>query len=396
MTAVLERFGYDPLETPALEYTSILEGKYGQDEHLIFKFQDRGGREVALRYDQTVPLARVVAQHGLKLPMPFKRYQLQPAWRAEKPQAGRYREFLQCDFDIVGLSSPIADAEIIAVVDAILTNLGFTKFLILLNDRRVLESAIRESGITTSMTAPVTRVLDTLEKVGEEKVIAELTDKGIPQTKIETLMGLLGRRPLLPKKKQSDLSLEPIDAVMNHLKDFNVPQKHVFYTPTLARGLDYYTGMIIEATIEGYEVGSVGGGGRYDKLIGIFSGKQIPAVGFAFGIERLIEAMGKANLLPKETTTSRVLVTIFNENLIAPSTELANELRSLGINTEIYLDPKENLAHQIKYADKKGIPVVVIIGPDEAANGTVTVKDLRSGIQETISRSDLPHRLTPK
>jgi len=390
---VLERFGYDPLETPAIEYASILEGKYGEEERLIYKFKDRGDRDLALRFDLTVPLARVITQYGQTIPAPFKRYQIQPVWRAEKPQAGRFREFLQCDFDIIGVATPIADAEIIAVVDNILTDLGFTKYLILFNDRRVMDKVIKQSGIKTKDTLKIIRTLDKLEKIGEEEVIAELLKQGLAQTKIEMLMALLGRRPLLPKKKTEELSLEPIDAVMSQLKNFAIPQKRVFYTPTLARGLDYYTGMIIEATIEGYAAGSVGGGGRYDKLIGIFSGRSIPAVGFAFGIDRLMEAMLALNLFPICKTT-QVLVTIFREDLLPASAKLVNELRTLGFNSEMYLDPSEKLARQIKYADKKGVPFVVIIGPDEVGNGTVTIKNLESGMQETIPRSELAKKLS--
>ncbi|MCH7951434.1 histidine--tRNA ligase [Patescibacteria group bacterium] len=389
MIAVFERFGFDPLETPALEYAAVLEGKYGDQERLIFKFEDRGGRKVALRYDQTVPLARVIARYGQKLPLPFKRYQIQANWRAEKPQAGRYREFTQCDVDIVGTSSPLADAEIIAVVNAVLGDLGFKKYLILFNDRRVLSAMIRESGIKKDLELPTIRLVDKLEKIGEEEVITELEKLGVAKTKIETLMTRLGRRPVLPGKKKKEISFEPIDTITANLKNFMVPKKHVLYTPTLARGLDYYTGMIIETIIEGYEAGSVGGGGRYDNLIGVFAGKKIPAVGFSFGLERLIEAMDRRNLFDELKTAARVLVTIFNQELTDASATLASELRDQGIKTELYLNPSDKLQKQIKYADKKGIPSVLIVGPDEAENGTATVKDLTTGKQETLPLDQL-------
>lgn len=393
MTKVFERFGFDPLETPALEYARILEGKYGEEERLIFKFQDRGGRDLALRYDQTVPLARVVAQYSNKLPTPFKRYQIQPAWRAEKPQAGRYREFMHCDFDIVGSSSPLADAEVIAIVNQVLQNLGFKKYLISFNDRRVLSDTIKKAGLKKELELPAIRILDKLEKLGEEEVIKKLEKQGAAKTKLENLMMLLGRRPFLPGKKKPEISLETIDAITNKLNSFSVPKNKVLYSPTLARGLDYYTGMIIEAAVEGYEAGSVGGGGRYDNLIGIFAGKKIPAVGFAFGLDRLIEAMDKLELFDQLKTSTKVLVTIFNQGLEDVSASLASELREQGINTELYLDPTDKLTKQVKYADKKQIPKVIILGPEEIENGTVSVKTLSSGDQQTIPLEQLPQFL---
>jgi histidyl-tRNA synthetase len=393
MISILEKFGFDPLETPALEYAKVLKGKYGEEERLIFKFQDRGGRELALRFDQTVPLARLMAQYKSKLTFPFKRYQIQPNWRAEKPQAGRFREFVQCDFDIVGTSSPLADAEIIAIVNAILETLGFKKYLILFNNRQVLTEMIKKSGIKGELELPTIRVLDKLEKIGEAEVISKLEKVGVPTTKIETLMQLLGRRPILPRKKKKEISLEPIDTITKNLKNFNVPRKRVLYTPTLARGLDYYTAMIIEAVIEGYEAGSVGGGGRYDNLIGQFSGKKIPAVGFSFGLDRLIEAMEVLNLFPAKKSASLVLVTVFNQELADVSAKLASELRNQGINSELYLDPTKKLDKQIKYADKKSIPYVLILGPDEVQNGTVTLKNMRTTLQESLPLSELSNKL---
>lgn len=393
MIEVFQRFGFEPLETPALEYASVLEGKYGEEERLIFKFEDRGGRKLALRFDQTVPLARVIAQHGSKLPATFKRFQIQANWRAEKPQAGRFREFTQCDFDIIGTSSPLADTEIIAVTNAILENLGFKKYLILFNDRRVLSEMIKVSGINKDLELPTIRLLDKLEKLGEEEIIKELEKLSVAKTKIENLMQLLGRRPILPKKKKIEISLESIDAITINLKNFMIPQKRVLYTPTLARGLDYYTGMIIEAVIEGYEVGSVGGGGRYDNLIGTFANKKIPAVGFSFGLDRIIEAMNILNLFSDTVTATKVLVTVFSEELTDISANLTSELRQQGINSELFLNPSEKLNKQIKYADKKSIPFVVILGPDEVENAVATVKNLKTGQQETIPLDELPQFL---
>src|SRR3989344_962361 len=393
MIGVFERFAFEPLETPTLEYASVLEGKYGEEERLIFSFEDRGGRRLALRFDQTVPLARVIAQHSNELPMPFKRYQIQANWRAEKPQAGRFREFVQCDFDIIGTPSPLADAEILAVTNAVLSELGFKKFFILYNDRRVLTDMIKKCGIAKEQEEATIRILDKLEKIDEPSVIEELEKAGIAKTKIEALMSFIGRRPLLPGQKKSDISLDPINEVTSLLKSVAVPRTRVMYTPTLARGLNYYTGMIMEVAIDGYEAGSVGGGGRYDGLLGMFSGQSIPAVGFSFGLDRLIEAMQTLELFPPAQSGTRVLVTIFNEKLSAKSAEVANLLRDHGINTSLYLNPTEKLDKQIKYADKKSIPVVVIVGPQEAQSGSATVKYLKTGMQETVPLADLPQLL---
>lgn len=390
LVSVFVKYGFEPLETPSLEYAAILEGKYGEEERLIFKFEDRGGRELALRFDQTVPLARLVAQAGDKLPNPFKRYEVERAWRAEKPQAGRQREFMQIDFDTIGASSPLADAEVIAVVNDALESLGFTKFHILFNDRRVLLEMIKASGIKKDLFKATTRILDKWEKIGEHEVILELTDAGVPMTKIEALMRLLGTRPLLPGEKRPQISLDPIDAVTKQLKLYGVPRTRVLYTPTLARGLDYYTGMILEATVVGYDAGSVGGGGRYDNLIAKFSGKKIPAVGFSFGLDRLIEAMDTQPELRQEKKTGAVLVTIFNEDSLAASAQLASDLRRQGLIAELYLDPAAKLEKQMHYASKKGVEFVAILGPEELATATVAIKNLTTGQQETIPLADVP------
>lgn len=393
MAGVFRRFGFIPLETPAVEYASLLEGKYGEEERLIFKFEDRGGRMLALRFDQTVPLARVMAQYPGKLPEPFRRYQIQPNWRAEKPQAGRYREFTQCDFDIVGSGSPLADAEVVAVVVSVLEELGFRKYHLLFNDRRVLTEMIAKSGIKKDLEAPTVRILDKLEKIGEEEAVSELVGAGIAPTKIEVLMQLLGRRPVLPKSKIAEISLDSIDEITNNLKYFGVPRTKVLYTPTLARGLDYYTGMILEVVIEGYERGSVGGGGRYDGLLGMFSGKPAPAVGFSFGLERVHEAMQNLHLLPEKSQTTKVLVTVFGKELAGASIRVASLLRRSGINTELRLTTSEKLDKQVRYADKQGIPFIVIIGPDESKADSVTLKNLNSGQQDLVPLDALPERL---
>lgn len=329
---VFESYGFEPLETPALEYEDILLGKYGEEgDKLMYRFEDNGGRRVALRYDQTVPLARFVAQYQNDLPLPFKRYQISNVWRADNTQKGRFREFLQCDIDTVGTLSIQSDAEIIQVVIKSLEKLGFGQFKILVNDRSLFEDVSRET-IT---------IIDKLKKIGEEGVFSELREKGLDGNILANV--------------RSSKPTEKINQVLTILSD-----DRVVFEPTLARGLDYYTGLIVEVEIDGYSAGSVGGGGRYDNLIGMFAGRQIPAVGFAFGFDRLIEAMDELNLFPTELDgKTKVLVAIPSKELEKIAVETANKLRNSGINTETWLD-ESKMEKQFKYAEKKEIPYVVV------------------------------------
>ncbi|MBI2086084.1 histidine--tRNA ligase [Candidatus Daviesbacteria bacterium] len=366
---VFESYGFEPLETPALEYEDVLLGKYGTEgDKLMYRFTDNGGRKVALRYDQTVPLARVVAEYGDKLPTPFKRYQIQPVWRAENTQKGRFREFLQCDIDTVGLDSPLSDAEVIACSIKCLESLGFKKFKVLINDRQLF----------VGMSSQAIRIIDKLKKIGKEQVSHQLAEAGFPANLVE--------------KFESSQPTETIKTILMALED------RVEFSPTLARGLDYYTGMIFEVEIEGYSVGSVAGGGRYDNLVGMFADKQIPAVGVAFGFDRVIEAMDQMDLFPKDLTTTKVLVTIFNKDLSPVAIDVADRLRLRGINSELWLDPKTKLEKQLKYADQKGIPFVIIIGPEEAALNKVMLKNLNppagGKTQEALTLDEAIQKLT--
>ncbi len=363
---VFESYGFEPLETPALEYEEVLLGKYGDEgDKLMYRFEDNGGRKVALRYDQTVPTSRVVAQYGNKLPIPFKRYQIQPVWRAENTQKGRFREFLQCDIDTIGLNSLSTDAEIVACVINSLESLGFKNYKVLINDRVVFSGS----------SPKVIRIVDKLKKIGQEKVIAELVETGMSNEEALKTLEKIASSKLTPA----------LETIFMALKDLGIDKNKYEFSPTLARGLDYYTGMIFEVEIAGYEAGSVVGGGRYDNLIGMFSDKQTPATGCAFGFDRIVEAMNELDLFPKDLTTSKALVTVFSMELGSNSIKVANALREAGINTELYLDANIKLEKQLKYADQKGIPYVVIIGPDEAKNNTVTLKNLKAKTQQTIS-----------
>lgn len=367
---VFSSYGFDPLETPSLEYEEILAGKYGDEgDKLMYRFKDNGERNVAMRYDQTVPLARVVAQYQNDLPFPFKRYQIQPVWRAENTQKGRFREFLQCDIDTVGTTSVFADAEILAIINDSFEALGFKDFSILVNDRSVFSDLPQKAIIA----------IDKLKKIGADAVKKELEDLGVKGEKLDELTN--SRVP------------ENLQKIMDASEEFGVDKKRIKFEPTLARGLDYYTGIIIEVEVEGYTVGSVGGGGRYDNLIGMFAGRQIPAVGFAFGFDRVVEAMTEQKLFPENLTTTQVLITIFSPSLLDNAIEACYKLRASGVAAELYLDPNAKMEKQLKYADQKGILYAIIIGSEEAKNDTVTLKNLKTRSQKTASISDITKEL---
>lgn len=373
LKSVFESYGFEPLETPVLEYEEILTGKYGEEgDKLMYRFEDNGGRKVAMRYDQTVPTARFVAQYQGQLPFPFKRYQVQNVYRADNTQRGRYREFLQCDADIIGVDSAIADAEVIALLANAYNSLGFTDIRILLNDRSVFEGLPQEA-----ITA-----IDKLKKIGEEGVCQEMVDRAVTATKEEAynlLQSIIEKKPT-----------ERLEGIMQQLTQMGIT--NAVYSPTLARGLDYYTGVIFEVESPAYPVGSLAGGGRYNELIGMFAGKQIPAVGFAVGFDRTLEAMEALSLFPGvlDDASANVLVTVFNKELGEKSVEVSCLLRSNYIPTELWLEPGSKMDKQLKYADAKGIPYVVIIGPDEAAKDMVTLKNLQTREQQQLPLADLP------
>ncbi len=378
ITQVFEKFGFDPLETPTLEYEETLTGKYGEEEKLIYKFETPGGDKVALKYDQTVPLARVIAQYGpsgeQKISVPFKRYQLQPAYRGENTQKGRYREFLQCDADVVGVSTPLADAEMLALAYDIYKNLGL-EVIIKVNDRSLLE------GIEPMYLGAI----DKLEKIGEGNVLMELEQKGLSKQDSIAILG----------KVQTLKPSENLNEIVDIYQKMGYPKDSIAFDPTIVRGLDYYTGIILEVKLKSAPNGStLCGGGRWDKMIGKFTGSDLPAVGFSIGLERTTEALEEAGILQSLDSSSKVLVTVFSQELAVNALELTSQLRLKDIPTEIYLDPETKLDKQLKYADQKGIPFVVIIGPDEAATNQVMLKDLQKKSQEKLSLDELVQKLS--
>ena len=370
---VFESYGFEPLETPALEYEDILMGKYGEEgDKLMYRFEDNGQRRVALRYDQTVPLARVIAQYQNELPMPFKRYQMQNVWRAENTQKGRFREFLQCDIDTIASATPEADAEIIACAATCLRALGFEKFRFYINDRNVFEDI---SKVTVS-------AIDKLKKIGEEMVIEELVTRGeydSPENAQEAILAI----------KRSDPT-PWIQLVIKKALEMGVMEEQIEFLPTLARGLDYYTSTIIELEIEGYTAGSVGGGGRYDNLVGMFGNQQMPAVGFAFGFDRLIEAMEENGLFEK--MENKAVLVLSSPEFESLTLNICDALRYKKINAECCLDLNASYEKQFKYAEKKGIPYVVV--PISETQVELRTKSKAGEIvKKTISIDALPNEI---
>jgi len=376
---VFEKYGFEELQTPAMEYQEVLLGKYGEEaEKLMYLFDDPGGRSVGLKYDLTVPLARVMATYP-QLPKPFKRYQMQPVWRAEKPQKGRFREFYQCDVDTIGSSSPLADAEIIAVISESLENLGFEDFSININSRKVLFHIMESSGLPEDKYLTVIQSVDKLDKKPEEEIKQELRNKGINEQSIENLFSSM-------KSCQPD---EYLQQVINLAKKYSVDDR-LYFQPSLARGLDYYTGPIFETVVTEPKIGSITGGGRYDNLLKQIGGPDEPAVGTTIGLDRIVEVITELEMnndIPFSST--KVLATVFQPELLDDTIDLVNSLRKSGINTELYPDENSKIEKQLKYADKKGIPFAIIVGPEETERGKYVLKNLEERTQQELSFEEL-------
>lgn len=375
-------FGFSPLETPSIEYAETLLGKYGEDaDKLVYTFPDRGDRQVGLRYDLTVPLSRVMAQYNQAFPLPFKRYQIQPVWRAENTQRGRYREFLQCDIDTIGINSYLADAEIIAAIFTVFKNLNFQNFVIKINSREILFSILEKSGLTDKIQQlSVIRTVDKLDKIGVEGVKAELKSKNVPEQAIVDIFSNI--KNAKPGEKLSEL--------INSAKALGVPENILVFDPTLSRGLDYYTGPIFEVVSMDAKIGSLAGGGRYDNLIKTLGGPNLPATGIALGFERIIDLIKELKLLPEEKDSkTQILVVPISENELPYCLKLSQELRSKNIATEIYLEVGSKVDKQIKYADKKSVPFVALVGQNEVKNNIVTLKTLVNGKQGEVNLRDL-------
>ncbi len=394
---VFEEFGFEPLQTPAMELSEILTGKYGPDaEKLIYQAGHTGGKEdISLRYDLSVPLCRVVAMYP-QLPKPFKRYQIDPVWRAERPQKGRYRQFFQCDADTVGSDGMLADAENVNLIYEVLSRLGFEQFEININNRKLITGLGEYSGVPAEQLGGLYRSIDKLDKIGLGGVTAELQENGIAEDVIQKLLALLqvegdAVTVLTDMKKQlanfeiACVGITELEELINLVTILGVPEKYYRVNVAMVRGLEYYTGPIYETVVEEPKIGSITGGGRYDELIGSFSKQGFPATGTSFGIERIIDVMEEFEMFPSTVgkTVAQVLMTVFDEGLVEESLKLATQLRQGGVRTEVYFRAAR-ISAQLKYADSKGIPYAMILGSDELAAGVVAVRDLSSREQENV------------
>jgi len=388
VATVFRSFGFAPLATPALEYAEVILGKYGAEgDKLLYRFRDNGDRDVALRYDLTVPLARVMGQHKHLL-KPFRRYQIAPVWRAEKPGKGRFREFSQCDVDIVGSSSLLADFECMQVGVAVLKSLGVTKFVMRINDRRVLDGLMARLGVTTTdLKHEILRSIDKLPKVGWDGVRDELA------TKIEFNASQLAA---IRKFLNGDISalddsvvdmevagpgIESLNTLLSWADELGI-RSYFEVDLSIARGLDYYTSTIYETFLtELPEFGSVMSGGRYDGLLSLFSKDDMPAVGISLGVDRLLAGLQELGVLPESEAAPQVFVTVFDNSMEAYSIRVASVLRSYGLRVQLHLQPGQKLGKQFKAAARSGANAVVIAGPDEMASDCISLKRLSTGEQ---------------
>lgn len=418
---VYESYGFEPLETPAVENIETLMGKYGEEgNQLIFKILKRGVHEstgqadLALRYDLTVPLARVVAEYRDKLPKFFKRYQIQPVWRADRPARGRFREFYQCDVDVLGSRSMIVEGEIISAASEVLSKLGFKDFCLRLNHRKVLTGILGIAGVALDKHEAALIALDKLDKIGSEGVKKEFAARDVTEAAGDRLLSffsaltelehaaelvteenaqqafnkaVLGR--IVEFVKDNELGAQGVDELQSILDfaDAMGMAHRVKIDPSLARGLSYYTGAIMEINVKDL-AGSLGGGGRYDNLVGMFLGQDIPACGFSLGLERILVVMNERNMFPPGLGSSPadVMVAIWNKDSVGESIKLARELRAEGLKVDLYPEA-DKLGKQFKYASSVGVPFVAVIGEEEQAKGVVAVKDMRSGEQRQIERA---------
>lgn len=423
---IYEKYGFEPLETPAVENIETLTGKYGEEgNQLIFKILKRGVHEstgeadLALRYDLTVPLARVVAEYRDKLPKFFKRYQIQPVWRADRPARGRFREFFQCDVDVLGSRSVSVESEICAAANDVLVRLGFNDFCIRVNHRKVLTGILAVSGVPLDKHEAALVALDKLDKIGREGVQKEFESRAIAEMSGERLLNFFAELNELDhaaeivagedqERKQRSFNQAVIGrlvefvgsnelgaqgvAELQSILDYGEASgisSRLKIDPSLARGLSYYTGAIMEINVKDLP-GSLGGGGRYDNLVGMFSGQDVPACGFSLGLERILVVMSERGMFPAELGTSPadIMVAIWNEDSVADSIRLARELRTIGLRVDLYPEA-DKLGKQFKYASSRGIPLVALLGDDEREKGEVAIKDMSTGEQRTYKRAEL-------
>jgi histidyl-tRNA synthetase len=402
---VYRSFGFSPIDTPALEYTEILLGKGGEEtDKQLFRFTDQGERDVAMRFDLTVPLARFASQHLQEIGTPFKRYHIATVWRAEKPQKGRYREFIQCDFDTIGTDSNVADTETLLVIHDLMERLGFTRFNIRVNNRLVLNGLLEHLGLT-GQTVGVLRALDKLPKIGREAVIAEMTEKvnttAAQADSVLKMTELTGSpveildqvETMLAGNEQGLTGVKKLRELFSWAAVAGVNTERIALDLSIARGLDYYTGTIYETFLSDLPgIGSVCSGGRYDNLAGLFTSQKLPGVGASLGLDRLLAAMEELGSVNTAKTPAPVLVLLFDAAHTGDYLRIARSLRAAGIETEVSCDPRA-IGKQLAYANRKGFRAALIAGETEFAQGSWQVKDLKAGQQITVAESELPATL---
>lgn len=394
---VYRSFGFAPIDTPALEYLEILSGK-GSDEtdRQLYRFRDNGSRDVGMRFDLTVPLARFAAQHVPKLGTPFKRYHIATVWRGEKPQRGRYREFMQCDFDTIGTKSVAADIETGLVIHDLMRAIGFEQFTIRVNNRMVLNGLLEKLGLVEKST-DVLRALDKLAKIGREKVVAEMMATAgataVQANAVLKLAEFAGSNneildevaTLVSGNETGEAGVERLREVLSGAMAAGVNESHVKLDVSIARGLDYYTGVIFETFLDDLPtIGSVCSGGRYDNLAGLFTKQELPGIGASLGLDRLLAAMEELGLIDQVRTPAPVFIPFFDKERLGDYLRLAADLRASGIGVEVYPDPKR-LGQQLKYADSRGFAIALIAGYDEFEAQTCQVKNLGRGESAEVS-----------
>jgi histidyl-tRNA synthetase len=393
---VFRSYGFNPIDTPALEYLEILLGKGGAEtDKQLYRFQDHGGRDVGLRFDLTVPLARFAAQHIGTLGTPFKRYHIAAVWRGENTQRGRYREFMQCDFDTIGTRSNAADAETVLVVHDLLRAIGFERFTIHVNNRLLLTGLLDSLGLTEK-SGDILRAIDKLAKIGSDRVIAEIqettgasADQAARVVELvqvagtnETILSQL--RPLVSGNDRGREGIERLADLFAVVSAAGVPTERVKLDVSIARGLDYYTGTVLETTLDDDPgVGSICSGGRYDNLAELYTTQQLPGIGASLGLDRLLDAMQKLDMLPAKHTPAQVFIPYFDPARLADYFRMAGDLRAAGLAVEVYPEPTK-LGKQLQYADRKGFRVAVITGQREFEAGQAQVKDLTRGESTTV------------
>jgi len=398
---VYRSYGFCPIDTPALEYTEILLGKGGEEtDKQMFRFTDQGERDVSMRFDLTIPLARFAAQHLAEIGTPFRRYHIATVWRAEKPQKGRYREFMQCDFDTIGTESNASDVETLFVIHDLMRAIGFEKFTIRVNNRLVLNGLLEKLDLG-EQTTNVLRALDKLRKIGPDGVAAELMEKAgttaDQAARVLDLVSLEGENrtiigrleEMLAGNPTGELGTARLKELLGMCDAAGIDPKRVQLDVSIARGLDYYTGTIYETFLDDLPgIGSVCSGGRYDNLAGLFTKENLPGVGASLGLDRLLAAMEELGLVEQTATPAEVLIIAFDGGHMSDYLRIGRMLRQNGIATEVYTDAKQP-GKQLKYADRKGFRIALIAGSNEFAAGEWQVKDLKSGTQQGVAESAL-------